>query len=128
MIVCDAIHRDPGTGKFTILGTFSNIFAHSYPATHAQLFLYVALTDGRGKVPINVVLVDVEEQQPPLFTGDIEIEFPDPRAVHELALPVPLLRIPAKGEYRFQLRAGGELLMERRIIAVQVGDGGDENG
>ena len=32
MLICDAVHRDPGTRKAFILGCFGSIGAYSFPA------------------------------------------------------------------------------------------------
>ncbi|MFH1111273.1 MAG: hypothetical protein V1790_19065 [Planctomycetota bacterium] len=53
MIICDQAYRDPATGKYTLLGTFSSIAAQKYSVTHPAMTVYIALTDGRGKTPMN---------------------------------------------------------------------------
>jgi len=119
MVVCDAIWRDPGTGKHTLLGLFSGIQAKEFPAKHGLLALFVALTDGHGKTRIGLRLVDAEEKRKPLFDGSQEVDFVDPRAIVEISFHVSNLLFEEPAEYRFQLFGGGELLMERRIL---VGD------
>ncbi|MDF3058414.1 MAG: hypothetical protein K0R17_2629 [Rariglobus sp.] len=32
-LTCDGVHVDPGTGKHTILGVFSNIRGRSFPSS-----------------------------------------------------------------------------------------------
>src|SRR5438876_6706405 len=81
MVVCDAIWCDPGSGKRTILGCFSAIFAKQFPAVHPIMAVYVALTDGRGKVQIRLQIVDVNEERDPIFKGEAEAEFQDPRVI-----------------------------------------------
>lgn len=44
-LMCDGIHIDPGSGKHTILGVFSNINALRYPVTHPQMFWFLTITD-----------------------------------------------------------------------------------
>ncbi len=83
MVICDSLHRDPATGKYTLLRLFSVIGASSFPVTHPQLALYVALTDGRGTVPIKIRLIDVDEELEPLFEAESEMAFDDPRAIIE---------------------------------------------
>lgn len=63
LVVCDAIWRDPSTGKRTILGCFSAILADEFPATHPGMAVYAAITDGHGTVPIALRLVDADEAQ-----------------------------------------------------------------
>jgi ribonuclease PH len=120
MVVCDFIWRDPGTGKFTILGTFSSIAAAAFPCVHPVMAVFVALTDGRGKTPIKLRLIDVDEENDPLFEGDMDVEWTDPRMIAEIAFVVQGAAFPAPGEYRFQLFAGSESLMERRILILEI--------
>jgi len=49
LVVADHVHRDSGTGKMSILGTFSVIWAKGFPAAHGPIFVYFVLTDGREK-------------------------------------------------------------------------------
>lgn len=118
MVICDLVHRDPGTGKFTLLGCFSAITARSFPATHPAMAIYVALTDGRGRIPIKLRLVDVDEERQPIFELATDIEFQDPRTVMELAFYVGNIVFPSPGEYRLQLKGGDTPMMERRIVLI----------
>jgi hypothetical protein len=82
--------------------------------------VYVAVTDGRGKVPIILQLVDAEEEDAPLFRGEVEAEFRDPRIIVELDFHIGGLTFPKAGEYRFQLFAGRDFLIERRLLVAPV--------
>jgi hypothetical protein len=127
MVVCDAIWKDPGTGKAFLLGLFSVIHAESFPAVHPIMAIHVAITDGRGKLPIRLKLVDAnDEEREPLFDGSQEVEFRDPRQITEIAYHLLNVRFETPGEYRFQLFAGTEFLMERRVL-VQGSAKGAEN-
>ena len=116
MVVCDQIYSDPATGKSSLLGTFTSVAAPSFPAIHPTMAIYVALTDGRGKCPLRIQLVDVDEEREPIFILKGEIEFADPRAVFEIPFQTPAFQFPEPGEYRLQLFCGTEPLMERRIL------------
>jgi hypothetical protein len=76
----------------------------------------VCLTDGYGKVPFRFRIVDSEEPREPLFTAEGELEFTDARAVLEIALTAQNLIFPEGGEYRCQLFANKEFVLERRIL------------
>lgn len=118
MVVCDAIHADPGTGKMTILGTFSAIFAPSFPAVHPQISVYLSVTDGRGTVPLNLRLVDANEEREPVFSVEAPIPFADPLSVVELRFLFQGVVFPEPGEYRIQVFAGAEHLIERRLAVI----------
>lgn len=120
MVVCDAVAMDAATGKKYLHGTFSAITSSKYPHLHGAMCLYLALTNGRGQIPVRVVLVDVNEERPPLVDTTVELPFDDPRVVIEAVIPIVRLRIPEAGEYRFQLFAGSDFLMERRILAIKL--------
>jgi hypothetical protein len=120
MVVCDNIHRDPGTGKVFLLGCFSVISAREFPATHPFLALYVSVTNGRGTVPFKVQLVDANEERDPIWMVEDEMEFSDPRVVMEAYFLLANTTFDEPGEYRFQLFACSEFLMERRILVVKA--------
>jgi hypothetical protein len=122
MVISDAIWRDPGSGKRTILGCFSVLFARRFPAVHPIMAVYAVLTDGRGKVPIKLRVVDVDEENVPLFEANGEVVFADPRATVEIDMHIQGIRFPRPGDYRFQLFAGGEFVLERRLLVVQISD------
>jgi hypothetical protein len=121
LVVCDAIWRDPTTGKRTILGCFSAIQALSFPAKHPMFSVYAALTSGHGEVPISLRLVDVDEAGPPLVELKAKAKFEDPRVILEVDFVLMNTVFPGPGEYRLQLRSGETLLMERRIAVLEVG-------
>jgi len=120
MVIADAIWRDPATGKRTILGCFSSIGAKEFPVVHPQLAVYVALTDGRGTVPFKIQMVDVDDEAEPIFQAEAEVEFGDPRMAVEMDFHFGGITLPHAGEFRIQLIASGEFLLERRIIVQQL--------
>jgi hypothetical protein len=121
IIVCDAIHIDQSTGKRTLLGLFSEIGASAFPCRHPLLAVHVSLTDGRGLVPLKFRLVDCDEVHDPLFEATSDVPFTDPRAIMEFGFAIPNLEFPAPGEYRFQVFANNEFVIERRLIVRQIG-------
>jgi hypothetical protein len=128
MVIADLIWKDPGTGKRTILGCFSVIHGHKFPAVHPVIGVYCAVTNARGKVSFRLCLVDVDEELESLFEVQSEGEFPDPRAVGEIDFHAGNIIFPHPGEYRVQLHANGHLLGERRIVVVQIpGESNEES-
>jgi hypothetical protein len=121
MVVCDAVWVDPATGKSTILGTFTSIRGYDFPLTVPTMAVYLALTDARGTVPFELRLVDVDEEQEPVFRTELSQEFPDPIVVAEIVVILENTIFPAPGEYRLQLFAVGQFLMERRIFVEEYG-------
>ena len=122
MVICDHIWVDPGTGKKTLLGLFSMIHAKKFPAKHPLLAVHVSLTDGRGVTPIRLRLVDAEDDSEPILDETGDIDFTDPRIICDMTFHAANVSFQRPGEYRFQLFAHEELLMERRVLVIDTGD------
>jgi hypothetical protein len=120
LLVCDQIITDRLTGKQSLIGMFSKVHAVGFPATHPQLAVFVALTDGHGRTELTIRIVDSNDARPPIVEGRGGVDFKNPRAIANLALQFHGLTFPAPGEYRVQLWCGSELLREARLELVQV--------
>ena len=120
LLVCDQIITDRLTGKQSLIGMFSTIHSARYPVVHPQLAVYVALTDGRGKTPLTIRIVDADDNRPPLVQGTGVVEFRDPRMIANLALQFHGLRFPEPGHYRVQLYCKESLLREARLMLVKA--------
>ena len=65
-LTCDAVHIDPGSGKHTILGIFSNIKGPRFPLTHPLMVWFLTITDcapGAHKIRISMG-VDPQAMKP----------------------------------------------------------------
>ncbi len=120
MLVCDQIITDRLTGKQSLIGMFTTIHAPRFPATHPQLCVFVALTEGYGQTELRIRLVDANDARPPIVEGRGAVDFKNPRAIANLALQFHGLTFPEPGEYRVQLWTGSELLREARLQLIQL--------
>lgn len=118
-IVCDDIITDELTKKKTIVGAFGNIATSAFPALHPKLALFLELANGHGRVHVDIKLVYASDNSETFRIGG-DLEFTDPRAVLALCLNFANIVIKKEGEYRFQVYANGELLIERRFVASLV--------
>ena len=118
LLVCDQIITDRLTGKQSQIGMFSKVHAAGFPATHPQLAVFVALTDGHGRTELTIRIVDSNDARPPIVEGRGSVDFRNPRAIANLALQFHGLTFPAPGEYRVQIWCQGELLREARLELV----------
>lgn len=118
------MHRDPATGKFNLLGTFSTLGAQRFPA-NVRFCIYFAVTDGLGKTQISLRIVDAEpnvvaEPRDPVFTSpSTDFDFgEDPLMVWE-SMVLFTGQLPKAGLYHCDLYANDELLMSRRLLVVE---------
>ena len=120
MVLCDQVIIDARTGKQSIIGSFSVIHSPRFPLRYPCLTVYAALTEGRGKTPLQLRLIDSEEENKPVIDRTMNIAFQDPRQVCELHSAFYNIQFPQSGEYRFQLMHEGEPLMERRLLLRRI--------
>lgn len=128
MILCDAVHQDPATGKSFILGTFSTIFATSFPALHPRLWIFIQLTNGHGEAPLEFKISRVSPDDldpPPVFRGPVPCAFTSRQDVVDLYIKIDHLVLPTDGEYRLILEMQGTLIIERRLRAAHTPVRGD---
>jgi len=120
LVVCDQIITDRLTGKQSLIGMFAKVHAPGFPASHPQLSVYVALTEGYGQTDLAIRIVDANDARPPIVEGKGKVHFKNPRAIANLALQFHGLTFPEPGEYRVQLYANGQLLREARLQLIQL--------
>ena len=116
MIVCDAVHTDPSTGKAYILGCFGSIGASNFPAMHPGMTVFAEVADCLGKTPFLIRVIDANEDHEPIVEANAEIEIADPLAITALVLRLEGMVFPEAGEYRVQLFSGNALIAERRLL------------
>lgn len=114
MLLCDTAIREAGTNKLSLIGTFNGIFAPKFPCVHPTLSVYLALTDGRGKVPCCLRMTSMESGKE-VFSLQGQVEFPDPLAVAEMIFQLQQLKFDQPGLYALDFLADKELLGSRKL-------------
>ena len=126
MVICDFIYRDPYTAKMTLIGTFSTISGPHFPLLHPGMYVYCALSGGRGRLPIRLALTNANDDQEVLSVND-EYDFgDDPRAIQELGIVLAGIPFQRPGEYRLTLYVNQEYMVERRILVFSPEMAGDQ--
>ena len=97
-LTCDGVHLDPGSGKHTILGVFSNIKAQRFPITHPFMIWFMTLTDcavGQHRMKISIGLDPTQLQE--LIARPFESHSPLQRI--NLINEIRNLTFPQPGDY-----------------------------
>jgi hypothetical protein len=117
MVLCDFIYRDPYTAKYSLIGTFSTVAGREFPFVLPGLMVYVALTGGRGVMPLKLVMTSADDDSEiQVADGDVDCGS-DPRAIHEAGIVLTPVVLPKAGEYRITLYLNNEFVVERRMLA-----------
>ena len=117
-LLCDAVHIDPGSGKHTILGVFSNIMAKHFPVVHPKMVWFMTLTDvsaGPHKMRISMGLDPTQPK--PLIERTFESQGPLVRInlineIHNLSFQTP-------GEYSILIEIDDEPLLATSLTVAQ---------
>ncbi|HWA87651.1 MAG TPA: hypothetical protein VG710_15585 [Opitutus sp.] len=117
-VTCDAVHIDPGTGKHTLLGVFSNIGSHQFPLIHPFMVWFLTITDcapGEHKLRISLGL------DPTGMTPLIERHFISENPLHRINLLNEFrnLPFPRPGDYSILVEIDDEPLLTTNIIVTE---------
>jgi hypothetical protein len=120
LVLCDFVHVDPLSGRRTMLGTFSEIEATSFPVVYPRMAIFAAVTDGRGIMPITIRLLASDEEQTIIWSDTQEVEFDDPQRAYELDVEVLDTPFENPGIFRLQLLVAEAIIMERSIVLFEA--------
>lgn len=124
-VLCDGVHQDPQTRKFTLNGIFHGFRSGSFP-TVIRLCAYFALTDGQGSTTIAIQIVNAEmgiapdAPLEPIFRIEQEATFESKLDVLEGVIQVQV-PIPSAGTYLVELYSRSTPLMARRLVVTGPG-------
>ncbi|MBW8781014.1 MAG: hypothetical protein JF599_03875 [Verrucomicrobia bacterium] len=109
-LTCDGVHLDPGSGKHTILGVFSNIRAREFPVVHPLMIWFLTLSDvpaGEHTIRISMGLDATNPQ--PLIERPFESQSPLQRI--NLINEIRNLSFPQPGDYSIIIEVDDEPLL-----------------
>jgi len=115
--MCDGVHVDPGSGKHTILGIFSNIHAHQFPMVHPLMIWFLSITDcspGEHRMRISIGLGDQPLQR--LIERPFAAHSPLDRI--NLINELRNLPFPSPGEYALLVEIDEEPLLATSIVVT----------
>src|SRR5438046_3092720 len=62
LVICDQIIEEAGTHKKSLIGIFNSIFASTFPIQYSKMCVYASLTNGRGRVKMELRGVHVADE------------------------------------------------------------------
>lgn len=119
IILSDSVIRESGTNKLSLIGTFNGIFSNNFPCTHPSLCVYIAITEGRGRVQCKLRMISLEDNSI-IFDLPGQIDFGGPTSVGELVFQLQQIRFPNPGVYAIEFWTGTELLASRKLNVQKV--------
>lgn len=116
-LTCDAVHVDPGSGKNTILGVFSNIKARAFPVTHPFMVWFMTLTDvapGQHRLRISMGLDPTRPAELIVRTFDSQSPLHRINLINEIRN----LTFPQPGEYAILIEIDEEPLLATSLTVT----------
>ena len=119
LLVCDMVIDDKSTNKKSLIGTFTHIWAHTFPCVHHKMGVYFCLTDAEGKYDIVLRLVHSESDGLVVEAG-LSAVIHDRLSVNDFGINIPVVQFPAPGRYEIQLYANKEFLGRTEFLVTTV--------
>ena len=108
---------DPGSGKHTILGVFSNIKAHRFPVTHPFMVWFMTLTDcSPGEHKMRISMGHDATQVQPLIERPFEARSPLDRI--NLINEIRNLTFPQAGDYSLLVEIDDEPILATNLTVT----------
>ena len=118
-LVCDSIIIDSLTGKKSIIGAFTHLWAKTFPCQHPQMGVYFCLTDAHGSYQFEIQLVYLDKDQI-VGKGMLSpIDIKDRLQSHDFGLNITSIVFPGPGRYEFRLYAGGQFITQKDFQVIQ---------
>ena len=117
-VVCDTVIIDSLTGKKSIIGAFTHLWAQTFPCQHPQMGVYFCLTDAQGTYEFSIQLVYLDKDQ---IVGNAtlsQIEIKDRLEIHDFGLNIPSILFPGPGHYEFRLYADGQFITQKDFQVI----------
>ena len=116
-LLCDAVHIDPGSGKHTILGVFSNIMAKHFPVTHPHMVWFMTLTDVAAGTHRMRISIGLDPTQPkPLIERNFDSQGPLMRI--NLINEIRNLSFSRPGEYAILIEIDDEPILATSLTVA----------
>ena len=123
LVICDQIIEEAGTQKKSLIGIFNNVYAATFPIQHPKMCVYASLTNGRGKMQIElrgVRVGDAGSEEKRILSLSGTIQFPDPNQVVEMVFNLNGVPFERAGLHTFELYCAGSFLLEKRFSVIEI--------
>lgn len=118
-LVCDSVIIDSQTGKKSLIGTFTHLWAPRFPCQHHQMGIYFCLTDAEGVYEFELRLAYLDQD---VIVGKATLSpftIKDRLEINDFGINIPSLVFPGPGRYEFRLYANGFFITHKDFNVIQ---------
>lgn len=120
LLICDRVIADAVTHEKTLVSTFNQILAKSFPCVHPRMTIFVAITNGRGPTQAEIRCVNESDDNTRVFGMKGPISFPDPIHVVEISFCFNNVHFAKPGLHSVEFLCDGELVLQSRFQVSMV--------
>jgi hypothetical protein len=118
LLLCDHTIIEAGSGKVSIIGSFTNFILPSFPGRTLPFTAFVQLADGIGRYEIQVEIHDLRDDMVLARSPKMMIEFAERLTKINICLPVPPLPLAHAGKYDVVFLAKGQEIDRQQFSAI----------
>ena len=118
-LVCDTIIIDSLTGKKSIIGAFTHLWAKTFPCQHPQMGVYFCLNDAEGEYQFEISLIYLNKNQIVGKGAISPITIQNRLETHDFGLNISAIILPGAGRYEFQLYANGQFISQKDFHVIE---------
>jgi len=124
LLCAERVITEERTRKRTIVGTFTNFRARSFPAAFPPWFVYVSFTNVEGDhtLTLNISNRDTDLT---VYSAGANFSSNDKTGQAELSIPIPNARFPEPGKYEVYVSIDGRALGARTLRVDRAQSGND---
>ena len=109
-VLCDSAHKEFGTGKWILVGTWTIVHALAVPVLHPSCALYLCISDANGDYDMELQLVHLGEEERVLARLPGKFSCRDRLEMTDAGITIRGLRFEAFGKYEFRVLLDGTLV------------------
>ncbi len=117
-LVCDNVIVDSQTGKKSLIGTFTHLWAPRFPCQHHQMGVYFCLTDAEGDYQFELQLVYLDQDAIVGKATLSPVHIKNRLEIHDFGINIPSLVFPGPGRYEFRLYANGYFITHKDFTVI----------
>jgi|ERR1019366_8428554 hypothetical protein len=111
--LCEQVVIEEKTHNVTLVNCFTHRALDYFPSETA-FTVFALLTGGTGDVPLDVVVQELTELDD-IYRISLTARFADPLQTIRCTVRIRDCEFPEPGQYVVSLRAGGEIVAERKL-------------
>jgi hypothetical protein len=120
LIICDRVITDAVTQEKTLVSTFNQISAPSFPCVHSRMTIFVSVTNGRGTTDAAIKCVNESDEGETVFGMKGVIPFTDPNHVVEMSFQFNNVTFTKPGLHCIEFLCNGELILQSRFKVAMM--------